>query len=55
MVRKLSHNLPKPKIDFIWAVREPGKRALGLCLYNFGCLPRHRDTDQERCCVCRRR
>jgi predicted ferric reductase len=41
MVRKLSHNLPKPKIDFIWAVREPGKRALGPCLYNFGCLPRH--------------
>jgi predicted ferric reductase len=25
LVRKLNHNLPKPKIDFIWTVREPGK------------------------------
>jgi predicted ferric reductase len=41
MVRELSDNLPKPKIDFIWTVREPGKRALGACSYNFGCLPRH--------------
>jgi predicted ferric reductase len=25
MVRKLDNNLPKPKIEFIWTVREPGK------------------------------
>lgn len=27
MVRKLNTNLPKPKIEFIWTVREPGKLA----------------------------
>jgi predicted ferric reductase len=27
MVRKLNDNLPKPKIEFIWTVREPGKFA----------------------------
>jgi ferredoxin-NADP reductase len=27
MVRKLNRDLPKPKIEFIWTVREPGKLA----------------------------